>query len=251
MSDSSSPSVPQTPTKNIPDKRQILKSCIIGLSLPVLLYLIYCSPAGYYFSAEYLQHLKSELPYWYLCLPALFWIIGTISIGLGMPRSALSFLAGSLFGFWAGLIVVEITCITGALVTFLYSRWARHTWLAKPIQRHLPVLDNYIQQHSFATILVLRQTPVPGLVINILLGLSAVRIRHFIFASGLGFLPQNIVFVLYGCGMQKDFGWHTTLASSLLIILAISIYYLYHHIKFANRLVSNLNISHAKNELGK
>lgn len=232
-----------SPSSSFASHRHILNSFLIGLSLPVLLYLVYSSSLGYYFRAEYLQHLKDELPYWHIILPILFWVFGTCSIGLGMPRLALSLLAGNLFGFWAGLGLVELTCVTGALITFSYSRWIRRTWLAKPLQGKIFILDRYIQQHSIATILVLRQTPAPGFVINVLLGLSAVRIKDFIAASAIGFLPQNIVFVLYGCGMQQNFGTHITIASSLLIILAILIYYVYHHLSFAQNLIGKLAIS--------
>ncbi len=242
--------IPQE-NKSLPSSGSIIKSCLVGLSLPVLLYFVYCSPLGKWLKPEQLAQLKSQITLWYIWLPILFWLIGTISIGLGMPRTVLSFFAGNLFGFWAGLGIIELTALTGALIVFCYSRWARNSWIGRPIRKHLGILDAYAQKHGFATIFVLRQTPVPGILVNILLGLSSVKIGTFVIASLIGFLPQHVVFLLYGSGFQDHFSINIALASSILIVLAVFTYYFFQRSNFAKNLVSQLQLSTAEKELGK
>ena len=49
-----------------------------------------------------------------------------------------------------------------------------------------------------------RQLMLPGLVLNVLLGVTGVRHRAFLFGTLLGYLPLNIAFSLVGSGLGKD-----------------------------------------------
>jgi uncharacterized membrane protein YdjX (TVP38/TMEM64 family) len=212
--------------------KEIAKSCLVALSLSFFIAILYFSPIHEWVNPTYLQKLQGGM-----IVSLIFCTAGAILIGFGMPRSALSILAGGVFGFWLGLLLMEITALTGAMITFFYARFARQTFLTGVLQRQMPILDEYMEKHGFLTTLLLRQTPLPGLVCNILIGLSCVKIRVCVAASLIGFLPQNIVFTLYGSGLQQSFLPRVLLASSLLVAFSILFYFFYQRFPMVRNLV--------------
>lgn len=230
----------QEKNENVIGKKDIYKAVILGLSLPLLLYIIYSSPMKNWLNPDHMDKLKQELKYWYIVVPLLFWFVGTLCIGFGMPRMFISIFAGGIFGLWFGVIIMEITCLTGALIMFFYARWTRKTFLSKMWKKQIPVMDEYMQKHGFLTTLLLRQIPLPGVVLNILMGLSCVKISLFILASAIGFLPQNIIFTLMGSGLKENFLSRTLISSSGLIAFSILLYFLYHKIDMVKNLFQKM-----------
>lgn len=106
-------------------KKNIYKALFLALLLPVVLYLIYISPLAKCLQEDYLKGLKKSLPLWYIVLPFGFSCMGGISIAFGMPRSLIAVLAGSVFGFWAGLLLSELSSLIGAGIAYFYSHWAK------------------------------------------------------------------------------------------------------------------------------
>ena len=50
---------------------------------------------------------------------------------------------------------------------------------------------------------------VPGLVLNVLLGMTPVRHSRFLLGTLLGYLPLNVAFSLVGSGLGKESITHT------------------------------------------
>jgi uncharacterized membrane protein YdjX (TVP38/TMEM64 family) len=62
-------------------------------------------------------------------------------------------------------------------------------------------IDSALSGHTFATTLTLRLLPVGNnLLLNLAAGLSSVRVLPFLAASALGFIPQTVIFALFGHG---------------------------------------------------
>jgi uncharacterized membrane protein YdjX (TVP38/TMEM64 family) len=225
--------------KNI--KTAIAKPIVMAVCLLLCFVLLYGSPLGKYLNLSQVEKLRAELQYYSVWAPLVFFVVGSLAIGAGFPRTVAAFLAGAVFGFWQGVILAEATAVAGSFIVFLTVRWAREAFLQKIIAAHLERVDAYIRKHGFASIFLLRQLPVPGFFVNILTGLSAVSVLTFLAASALGFLPQTLIFVLYGCGLQQNFVLPVTLASSLLIIFSVALYFLYQRSELARNLISHTN----------
>ncbi len=227
-------------TKPIRNKKNLYKALLMAFLLPVFLYLIYISPVKQCLKEEHLKSWKESMPLWYIFIPLFFSAVSGISIALGTPRSLIAILAGSVFGFWLGLLLAELSSLIGAGIAYLYSRWARQTLLSSVMERFHKI-QGYVEAHSFITVFLLRQMPVPGFLVNLFLGLLNVKAKIFFMASALGFLPQNIIFTLYGTGLKQDFVFNAGLASGFLILFSILFYLLYQRMDLAKNLLSQIS----------
>jgi uncharacterized membrane protein YdjX (TVP38/TMEM64 family) len=64
-----------------------------------------------------------------------------------------------------------------------------------------------------------RQLMVPGIVLNVLIGMTPVRHSRFLLGTALGYLPLNIAFSLVGSGLGKES--ITTTMTQLLAAMAV------------------------------
>lgn len=220
--------------------QNIVKSALLALVLVLALYAVYCSPVGSCLRPSQLSKVQQNLGIWGQWAPVFFGVTGLVAIGVGVPRTAVAFLAGGVFGFWLGVFLAEATAVGGALFTFLWTRWARILWeqpAGESIQpSRLKKFNDYVRAHGFLTIFLLRQLPLPGVAVNIAGGLSAISVGAFVTGSALGFLPQSAIFTLYGSGLQENFWLRVILSSLLLLSLSIVVYLLYRHSQWTREL---------------
>jgi uncharacterized membrane protein YdjX (TVP38/TMEM64 family) len=70
--------------------------------------------------------------------------------------------------------------------------------------------------------------------VNILLALTRVSLTEFIFGSIVGFLPEAIIFALYGSSAHGGFFGKVTLASLLLVGAVVGVKFLLHKFNINN-----------------
>ncbi|MFW6428457.1 MAG: TVP38/TMEM64 family protein [Desulfosalsimonas sp.] len=157
---------------------------------------------------EYLRdihYLKDQLRLLGVWGPLVFIAASAALVALGAPRLVFCTLGGLAFGFVQGLIWSQIGTLLGSYLTFCFSRWGgrdwARAWLAKKESKKL---KNLMQNPSAFSVFFLRQLPVGGFFINLLLGLTPVRTGPFLLGSLLGFLPEAVVVTLIGSGLGKD-----------------------------------------------
>jgi uncharacterized membrane protein YdjX (TVP38/TMEM64 family) len=125
-----------------------------------------------------------------------------VLVAVGVPRLALWWLAGVMFGLARGLLFAEVGTVIGSYATFCFVRWAGRDM----ILRRWPVLDRYGQRlgkGGWATVFLARVTPISSLIINATLALTRVRHREFLLASAAGFLPEGAPATLLGAAGRK------------------------------------------------
>jgi pyruvate/2-oxoglutarate dehydrogenase complex dihydrolipoamide dehydrogenase (E3) component/uncharacterized membrane protein YdjX (TVP38/TMEM64 family) len=124
---------------------------------------------------------------------------------LFIPGSAITIGSGTLFGLTTGFIVVVLGANLGALCAFFLARgFLREkvaTWAAaNPKFRSL---DQAIGRQGFKMVLLTRLSPVfPFVLLNYLLGLTAVRPGAYALANLLGMLPATFLFVYIGAAAR-------------------------------------------------
>lgn len=120
----------------------------------------------------------------------------------GLPRLPLCAAGGLLFGFAAGLPLSWFGTAVGSYGVFLLARTgARRAVLARAST--VPWLGRLLEKPSVLRIFWARQLMLPGVLINVLLGVTPVSHRAFWFGTLLGYLPLNIAFSLVGSGLGK------------------------------------------------
>jgi len=125
---------------------------------------------------------------------------------LFVPGSAITIGAGTLFGLTTGFIVVVLGANLGALCSFLLARGFLREKVAgwAAVNPKFRSLDQAIGKHGFKMVLLTRLSPVfPFVLLNYLLGLTAVRTPAYVLANLLGMLPATFLFVYIGAAARQ------------------------------------------------
>jgi uncharacterized membrane protein YdjX (TVP38/TMEM64 family) len=107
-----------------------------------------------------------------------------------------------LLGFWPGLLLTQVGALLGYYAVFLLVRWGQPDWIIRrwPTVRRWA---DFVQDRGVGGVILARQLPLHGTLINLCLGLSRVKHRHFLLGSAIGLLPEAIPVALISAGLLK------------------------------------------------
>lgn len=136
------------------------------------------------------------------------------AVMVGVPRLPLCAVAGLVFGFGEGFLLSLLGSATGSYGAFLMARHGARRAVLAQAQRW-PWLAGLLRRPSLMRVFWVRQLMLPGMVLNVMLGVTQVRHRTFLAGTLLGYLPLNAAFSLVGSGLGKG-----SLAQTLVQLLA-------------------------------
>ena len=136
----------------------------------------------------------------------IFFVLEVLIVGLSIPvATALSVLAGVLFGRWIGTGVVSFASTFGALLAMLAARYVvgdslRARFAMWPRWNGaLAAMDRGIERDGWFYLLLIRLTPIfPFFLVNLGMGLTRIRVWTYVWATQLGMLPMSFVVVSAG-----------------------------------------------------
>lgn len=117
---------------------------------------------------------------------------------VGFPRWAMALVAGALFGAWGGIPWALAGALAGGSSVFALARFVNS---GAVVPHDLPRVGPWIaraEAGGWRTVAILRLLPLPGIAVNIGLGLSAIAYRQFALGTLVGSLPHSIVFAKLG-----------------------------------------------------
>jgi uncharacterized membrane protein YdjX (TVP38/TMEM64 family) len=132
--------------------------------------------------------------------------VWAFAIGLGV-YTAVSFVPGTggkaiavgwLYGFWQGVLLVEVALSIAAAVTFLFSRHLLREAIRSRYHSFLERLDENLLKRPALYVLMLRLAHAPYSVLNYTLGATRMPAHTFLWTTALGLLPGTMVFVFAG-----------------------------------------------------
>lgn len=127
-----------------------------------------------------------------------FYVLATVLV---LPGSLLTLAAGFLFGLGYGLAIVSFASTTGASCAFLVGRFLARDWVAEKLQGlpRFSALDKAVGEQGAIVVLLTRLSPIfPFSLLNYGLGLTQVKLSHYILASWLGMIPGTVLYVYLG-----------------------------------------------------
>ena len=129
-----------------------------------------------------------------------FFLIYVAVTGLSLPGAAIMTLAaGAVFGLWQGVLIVSFASAIGASLAFLSSRYLLRDWVSSKFGSRVKAIDRGIAKDGAFYLLTLRLIPAfPFFLINLAMGLTAMRLATFYIVSQIGMLPGTIVYVNAG-----------------------------------------------------
>jgi phospholipase D1/2 len=139
-----------------------------------------------------------------------------------LPVMLLVSLTGAAFGPVLGPLYAMAGCLASASTAFAIGRWIGprrvHGWGGERVARAMRALS----RNGTLTVFLIRKIPAPFVIVNVLLGASAVGYREFVIGTTLGMMAM--VIALAGFGYQLAALWRDPSAESLfraLMFLAI------------------------------
>ena len=130
----------------------------------------------------------------------IFFILYVIVTAFALPISLQkTLLAGALFGFWPGLILVSFASSIGSTFCFLFSRYALRNYTQVKFGKYLEKVNKGVDQDGWLYLLFLRLSPIfPFFIINLVFGLTKMRALEFYLVSQVGMFIGTAIFVNAG-----------------------------------------------------
>tara|TARA_R110000824_G_scaffold104360_13_gene247764 strand:- start:2653 stop:4803 length:2151 start_codon:yes stop_codon:yes gene_type:complete len=135
-----------------------------------------------------------------LLVIAIFFLVYVVTTAASLPGALiLTLAAGALFGVVTGTIIVSFASSIGATIAFLSSRYLFRDAVKSRFGDRLKAIDKGVEKDGPFYLLTLRLVPVfPFFLINLLMGLTAIKARTFYIVSQIGMLLGTLVYVNAG-----------------------------------------------------
>jgi len=136
----------------------------------------------------------------YILYYSAFFILYVVVTAFALPISLIkTLLAGALFGFWPGLILVSFASSIGSTFCFLFSRYALRAYIQKRFSNYLEKINKGIETDGWLYLLFLRLSPIfPFFIINLVFGLTKMKTLEFYIVSQIGMFIATAIFVNAG-----------------------------------------------------
>lgn len=161
--------------------------------------------------------------------PFLFVALQLLMASLVLPCSALTVLAGALWGVGYGILFSILAAFFSSIWTFALGRYLFRNFVSQKISHKWYLgVQNLINKYHWKAAMVAYANPVlPGASLGYLFGLSQVTFSSFVVGAILGTLPLQLVLVGIGHLSVKaivedlDF-W---IVAALLVLIAVGGFY--------------------------
>jgi uncharacterized membrane protein YdjX (TVP38/TMEM64 family) len=142
---------------------------------------------------------------------------------LSLPGAAVLTLAGgALFGLGVGTVTVSFASTIGATLACLFSRFLLREWVQNKFGDKLVTINDGIEKEGAFYLFSLRLVPIfPFFVINLLMGLTRMRLFTFFWVSQIGMLAGTLVYVNAGKELAKIDSLSGILSPGVLISFAV------------------------------
>jgi pyruvate/2-oxoglutarate dehydrogenase complex dihydrolipoamide dehydrogenase (E3) component/uncharacterized membrane protein YdjX (TVP38/TMEM64 family) len=162
-----------------------------------------------YLTLEYLKSQQAAIDDYRLGHPVLtvaaFFVIYVAVTGLSLPGAALMTLAaGAIFGLIWGTVIVSFASSIGATLAFLVSRLLLRDMVQRRFGDKLQAANRGIEKDGALYLFTLRLIPAfPFFVINLVMGLTPIRIWTFYWVSQTGMLAGTLVYINAGTQLAQ------------------------------------------------
>jgi pyruvate/2-oxoglutarate dehydrogenase complex dihydrolipoamide dehydrogenase (E3) component/uncharacterized membrane protein YdjX (TVP38/TMEM64 family) len=185
--------------------RQIVLLLLLALAIAAFVAL----DLGRYLSFEQLKasqasfaQLHAEQPF---TVAAVYFLVYVLATALSIPGAVIITLAGgAVFGLWQGLLIVSFASTLGATLAFLASRFLLRDWVEARFGQRLADINAGVNREAGFYLFTLRLIPVvPFFLINLLMGLTRMKVWTYYWVSQIGMLAGTAVYVNAGTQLAQ------------------------------------------------
>ncbi|MEO7150830.1 MAG: FAD-dependent oxidoreductase, partial [Burkholderiaceae bacterium] len=185
-------------------KKLLLLGLVIALAIAYFAF-----DLGRFLSLDYVKQRQSDLQALYAAHPAQvlagFFAVYVGVTALSLPGATiLTLAAGAIFGLVAGTLLASFASSIGATLAFLVSRYVLRDSVRQRFAARLAEVDKGVEREGAFYLFTLRLVPlIPFFVINLVMGLTAMKARTFYLVSQIGMLAGTLVFVNAGTQLAR------------------------------------------------
>ena len=134
-----------------------------------------------------------------------YFLVYVLVTAVSLPGATLLTLAGgAVFGLGWGLLIVSFASTIGATLAFLIARYLLRDWVTARFGSGLKRIDDGIRRDGAFYLFTLRLVPAfPFFLINLLMGLTAMKASTYFWVSQLGMLAGTVVYVNAGTQLAQ------------------------------------------------
>ncbi len=188
--------------RKFPLKRIVLALLLVTTGIAFLFFRDSLSLASLAAQESHLRSYYTAHPVWVLTIAFLVYVLVT---GLSLPGAAvLSLVYAWYFGFWRALILISFASTLGATLAFILSRFLLRDLIQNRFASQLAAFNSNLEKEGAFYLFTLRLIPaVPFFVINLVMGLTPMKVSTFWWVSQVGMLAGTIVFVWTGASVPN------------------------------------------------
>ncbi|MDF1584314.1 MAG: FAD-dependent oxidoreductase [Methyloprofundus sp.] len=182
---------------------------ILLMFIAALAGLFFYFDLGHYLTLETLKAQQSAIENYRAANPvlavAVYMLVYVAVTGLSLPGAAILTLAGgAVFGVLWGTLIVSFASSIGATLAFLAARFLFRDTVKAKFGARLKAIDEGVAKEGGFYLFTLRLVPVfPFFMINLLMGLTNMRVWTFYGVSQIGMLAGTAVYVNAGTQLAK------------------------------------------------
>ncbi len=172
-----------------------------------------------HFDAAALEQWLNQAGIW---TPVLFMLIYAIGTVLFLPGSVMTLVGGALFGPIFGTFYNLTGATLGAVISFLIARYLASDWVEQKTGGRLKQLKTGVEQESWRFVAFVRLVPLfPFNLLNYALGLTRIKLSHYLIATYIYMLPGGFAYTYLGYAGREAAAGSEGLIQTGLIALAL------------------------------
>ena len=143
----------------------------------------------------------------------IYFAVYVLVSALSIPGAALlTLLGGAIFSLWEATLLVSFASTLGATLAMLVSRYLLRDWVQRRFAAQMNTIDAGMVRDGARYLFALRLMPLfPFFLVNLLMGLTRIQVRHYWWVSQLAMLPATVIYLNAG----RELGKLTTLRDIL------------------------------------
>jgi len=207
-------------------KWNILLKWVIGALIIMVIAAMNVWDLPSYLSFASLMREREQLLAWthdhYVLTVLLFIGFSCLTTALLIPIDIVVALAGGyLFGSVLGTAYVVVGATGGAILSFLSARYWFHDSVQSRFGARFPIIQQSVSRNGFGYLVALRLIPfVPFTAINLLAGLTPLKLGTFVGGTILGILPCSFLLVYSGSHLASLTSMRDVVSSSMALALS-------------------------------
>jgi pyruvate/2-oxoglutarate dehydrogenase complex dihydrolipoamide dehydrogenase (E3) component/uncharacterized membrane protein YdjX (TVP38/TMEM64 family) len=186
-----------------------LRQIVLLLLLALVIGAFVALDLGRYLSFEQLKASQASFDQLYAQQPvmvaAVYFGVYVLATALSIPGAVIITLGGgAVFGLWQGLLLVSFASTLGATLAFLASRFVLREWVEARFGQRLADINAGVDKEGAFYLFTLRLIPVvPFFLINLLMGLTRMKVWTYYWVSQIGMLAGTAVYVNAGTQLAQ------------------------------------------------